>query len=88
MKHVDMATTMRLRPRQGQRRPLGGWGAIRLVCAIVCGAAVVNAQPAVSTKSSAFVHPNLMVSVSWLRQHITDPHLRLVDARPPAEYDK
>jgi thiosulfate/3-mercaptopyruvate sulfurtransferase len=59
-----------------------------LVVALVCGSAMVRAQPAVSTTSDAFVHPNLIVSVSWLMQHTTDPHLRLVDARPTAEYNK
>ena len=34
------------------------------------------------------LHPALIVSVSWLRQHTTAPHLRLVDARPTAEYNK
>jgi thiosulfate/3-mercaptopyruvate sulfurtransferase len=42
----------------------------------------------VLTESSAFVHPNLIVSVSWLMQHIKDANLRIVDARPTAEYDK
>jgi thiosulfate/3-mercaptopyruvate sulfurtransferase len=59
-----------------------------LVVALVCGSAMVRAQPAVSTERDAFVHPNLIVSVSWLMQHATDSHLRLVDARPTAEYDK
>src|SRR5262245_32378244 len=59
-----------------------------LLVALVCGSAMVRAQPAVSATSDAFVHPTLIVSVSWLMQHTTDPHLRLVDARPTAEYDK
>ena len=59
-----------------------------LVVALVCGATMVRAQPAVSSERDAFVHPNLIVSVSWLRQHTTAPHLRLIDARPTAEYDK
>jgi thiosulfate/3-mercaptopyruvate sulfurtransferase len=50
--------------------------------------ALVLATSAGSTESDAFVHPNLIVRVSWLMQHTTDPHLRLVDARPTAEYDK
>ncbi len=87
MRRVDTATNTRLRERQG-RRPLGGWGVVRLVVALVCGAAAVSAQPAVPTESAAFVHPNLIVSVSWLMQHTKDPNLRLVDARPTAEYDK
>ena len=49
---------------------------------------MVRAQPVVSTEGNAFVHPNLIVSVRWLMQHTTDPHLRLVDARPTAEYDQ
>jgi thiosulfate/3-mercaptopyruvate sulfurtransferase len=65
-------------------RMAGRWG---LMVALVCGAAMVRAQPAGSTERDAFVHPNLIVSVSWLMQHATDPHLRLVDARPTAEYD-
>src|SRR5438128_2177699 len=88
MRRVDTATNTRLQQRQGQRRPLEFWGVVRLVVAIVCGSAVVSAQPAVSTESDAVVHLNLIVSVSWLMQHTTDPHLRLVDARPTAEYDK
>jgi len=59
-----------------------------LVVAIICGSAAVRAQPAVLTESSAFVHPNLIVSVSWLTQHTKDANLHLVDARPTAEYDK
>jgi thiosulfate/3-mercaptopyruvate sulfurtransferase len=61
---------------------------VGLVVAIVCGSAVVRAQPAGLTENSAFVHPNLIVSVSWLMQHTKDPTLRIVDARPTAEYDK
>ena len=59
-----------------------------LVVTLICGVAAVRAQPVVSTTRDAFVHPNLIVSVSWLMQHTTDPHLRIVDARPTAEYDK
>src|SRR5215470_11632773 len=53
-----------------------------LLVALVCGSAMVRAQPAVSATSDAFVHPTLIVSVSWLMQRTTDAHLRLVDARP------
>ena len=88
MRRVDTATNTRLRERQGRRRPLGLWGVVRLVVAMVCGSAAVSAQPAVLAESSAFVHPNLIVSVSWLMQHTKDPNLRIVDARPTAEYDK
>jgi thiosulfate/3-mercaptopyruvate sulfurtransferase len=61
---------------------------VGLVVAIVCGSAVVRAQPAGLTENSVFVHPNLIVSVSWLMQHTKDPTLRIVDARPTVEYDK
>jgi thiosulfate/3-mercaptopyruvate sulfurtransferase len=88
MSSVDTVTNPRLRGCQGQRRPLGWWGVVRLVCAIVCGFAVVSAPPVVPAESAAFVHPNLIVSVRWLMQHTTDPNLRLVDARPTTEYDK
>jgi thiosulfate/3-mercaptopyruvate sulfurtransferase len=87
MRSVDTAINTRLRKRQGRRRPWGWWGVAGLVVAIVCGSAAVRAQPAVLTESSAFVHPNLIVSVSWLMQHTKDANLRLVDARPTAEYD-
>ncbi len=87
MRRVGTAIKARLRERQGGRRPLGLWGVVRLVFAIVCGSAAVSAQPAVLTESYAFVHPNLIVSVSWLMQHAKDPDLRIVDARPTAEYD-
>jgi thiosulfate/3-mercaptopyruvate sulfurtransferase len=61
---------------------------VRLIT-IVCGVAVMWVQPAVPAERDAFVHPNLLVSVSWLMQHhTTDPQLRLVDTRPAAEYDK
>jgi thiosulfate/3-mercaptopyruvate sulfurtransferase len=60
------------------------WG---LVIALGCGAALGRVQPAASPAPATFVHPHLIVSVPWLMQHRTDPHLRLVDARPPAEYD-
>jgi hypothetical protein len=69
MRRVDTAINTRLRKRQGRRRPWGWWGVAGLVVAIVCGSAAVRAQPAVLTESSAFVHPNLIVSVSWLMQH-------------------
>jgi thiosulfate/3-mercaptopyruvate sulfurtransferase len=59
-----------------------------LMVAFVCGSAMGHAQPAVSTERDTFVHPNLIVSVSWLMQHTKDANLRLVDARPTAEYDK
>jgi len=88
MKKVDTAINTRLRKRQGLRRPWGWWGVAGLVVAIVCGSAAVRAQPAGLTESSAFAHPNLIVSVSWLMQHTKDANLRLVDARPTAEYDK
>src|SRR3989442_13488794 len=88
MKRVDTATKTRRRERQGGRGRLGLWDVVRLIVAIVCGAAVVSAQPAVPTERDAFVHPNLIVSVSWLMQHTQDPNLRIVDARPTAEYDK
>ena len=88
MKRVDTATKTRLRERQGWHRPLALWDVVRLIIAIVCGAASVSAQPAVPTERDAFVHPNLIVSVSWLMQHTKDPNLRIVDARPTAEYDK
>ena len=87
MRSVDTVTNTRLRECQG-RRPLGGWGVVRLVVALAWGAAAVSAQPAVPTESSAFAHPNLIVSVGWLMQHTKDPNLRVVDARPSAEYDK
>jgi thiosulfate/3-mercaptopyruvate sulfurtransferase len=58
------------------------------VVTLICGVAAVRAQPVVSTTRDAFVHPNLIVSVSWLMHHTMDPHLRLVDARPTAEYTK
>ena len=57
-----------------------------LVVALGYGAALVRAQPAGSPARDAFVHPNLIVSVRWLMQHTTDPTLRIVDARPTAEY--
>src|SRR5215471_706415 len=88
MRRVDTATNTRLRERHGWRRPLGWWGVVRLVVAIVCGAAAVSAQPAGLTAGSGFVHPNLIVSVSWLMQHTEDPNLRIVDARPTAAYNK
>ena len=88
MRKVDTATGMRCQERQGGRRPSRLWDVVRLMVAIVCGAAAVSAQPAVPTESSAFVHPNLIVSVSWLMQHTQDPNLRIVDARPTAEYAK
>src|SRR4029434_4314890 len=88
MRKVDTATEMRRQERQGGRRPLGLWDVVRLIVAIVCGAAAVSAQPAVPTESSAFVHPNLIVSVIWWMQHTKAPNLRIVEARPTAEYDK
>ena len=49
---------------------------------------LASATSAVSTERDAFVHPNLIVSVHWLMQHTEDPTLRIVDARPTAEYAK
>ena len=90
MHSIHMVSLEHPRRRQaydnGENLPLTA--SCGLVVALVCGSAMVSAQPAVSTESNAFVHPNLIVSVSWLMQHTTDPHLRLVDARPTAEYDK
>lgn len=88
MSRVDTATNTRLRERHRWHRPLGWWGVVRLVVAIVCGSAAVSAQPAGLTAGSGFAHPNLIVSVSWLTQHTGDPNLRIVDARPTAAYDK
>src|SRR5262245_45152238 len=50
--------------------------------------ALALATSAVSTERDAFVHPNLIVSVSWLLQHTTDPLHPLCDARPTADDDK
>jgi rhodanese-related sulfurtransferase len=88
MRNVDAVTNTRRRERQGRHRPFGLWDVVRLVFAIVCSSAAVSAQPAMLTDSSAFVHSNLIVSVNWLMQHTKDPNLRIVDARPTAEYDK
>src|SRR5262245_54615143 len=79
--------------REGDRRMAPVTTFLRpVICSLVgtllCGMAAVRAQPVVATTRDAFVHPNLIVSVSWLKQHTTDPHLRLVDARPTAEYTK
>jgi thiosulfate/3-mercaptopyruvate sulfurtransferase len=63
-------------------------GTLFVSVAFLLLSALASAPSAVSTERDAFVHPNLIVSVRWLMQHIMDPHLRLVDARPTAEYDK
>ncbi len=39
-------------------------------------------------RGSGFAHPELIVSAEWLRAHADDPALRLVDARPRADYEQ
>jgi len=47
-------------------------------------------KAAVTAASSAkgFANPNLIVSVDWLKQHASDPGVRIIDARPVADYEK
>jgi thiosulfate/3-mercaptopyruvate sulfurtransferase len=41
-----------------------------------------------ATNVNAFVNPNLVVSVDWLRQNLRAANVRVVDARPAADYEK
>ena len=69
---------------------LGGW------LAAACGAATRNSAPAASGGASApavanpnaFVNPNLVVTVDWLKANVKAANVRILDARPAADYDK
>ena len=84
----DTAIGQGLARRQWRRWSWGWLGAVGLVVVVTCGPVAVGAQPAVSTEPSTFANPNLVVSVHWLMEHIQDPDVRIVDARPRAEYNK
>ena len=49
-------------------------------------AGAAPAVPAVAAKG--FANPNLIVSADWLKQHAADAGLRIIDARPAADYEK
>lgn len=65
------------------------------VVAAACGQATSSGGAAAGAQSSGasagpatFVNPNLVVNASWLKQHIKDANLRIVDTRPAADYAK
>ncbi|MBI3972215.1 MAG: sulfurtransferase [Chloroflexi bacterium] len=71
-------------------------GAGALIAA-ACGAATGTSKPAAGGAGAAgtsnasgvtFANPNLVVSVQWLQQHANDANVRIVDARPAADYEK
>ncbi|MGH2370993.1 MAG: sulfurtransferase, partial [Chloroflexota bacterium] len=47
-----------------------------------------DTNAASSNAAGQFANPNLLVSAAWLLQHAKDPNVRIVDARPAAEYEK
>jgi thiosulfate/3-mercaptopyruvate sulfurtransferase len=66
---------------------LSGLGAL---LASACGAATQGGGAASrgAASGTTFANPNLVVSAAWLRQHSKDANLRIVDARPAADYEK
>ena len=63
-----------------------GFGALLSACGQATGTS--GAPAAGAPGAMGFANPNLVVTVDWLRQHATDPKVRIVDARPAAEYEK
>ena len=47
-----------------------------------------KATVAAASAPKGFANPNLIVSVDWLKQHASDAGLRIIDARPAADYEK
>jgi thiosulfate/3-mercaptopyruvate sulfurtransferase len=76
--------------RLGRRRAVGLLSASALVVA-ACrapGAGSGAGAPAPQGQGVSFANPNLIVTAEWLLQHLNDPKLRIVDARPAADYQK
>jgi thiosulfate/3-mercaptopyruvate sulfurtransferase len=88
---------MGLDSRQPTRRGILSIGAALGGTAVLFGAGCGTAggpggaapgAPAGGATSTSFVNPNLVVSVDWLKQHAKDANVRIVDARPAADYEK
>jgi thiosulfate/3-mercaptopyruvate sulfurtransferase len=76
---------------------IGALGGTALLFGAACGTAggpgggssgARGGAPASGANSTSFANPNLVVSVDWLKQHAKDANLRIVDARPAADYEK
>ncbi len=79
-------TTLRI-----TRRGWGGLAGAGLLLLVGCGTAVGPGGARATSKGAegaSFANPQLVVDVAWLQQHAKDPNVRLVDARPAAEYEK
>ncbi|HEX2186496.1 MAG TPA: sulfurtransferase [Chloroflexota bacterium] len=75
------------------RRHLGFLAGGGLLVLAGCGTGTQAGTPgaprtAGSSAGAEFTNPDLKVSVAWLQQHLRDPKVRVVDARPAAEYEK
>jgi thiosulfate/3-mercaptopyruvate sulfurtransferase len=76
------------------RRRLGVFAGVGVLLAAGCGTAGGPggaAPPAGSSGAGgavSFANPQLLVSTDWLKQHAKDAGVRIVDARPAADYEK
>lgn len=89
---VSMADSSGDSPRRLTRRHAGSLlGASALVAA--CGSPATSSKPAASGATTGampttYTNANLIVDVKWLKDHLKDPTIRIVDSRSAADYDK
>lgn len=81
--------------RQGiTRRRWGMFAGIGWLALAGCGTAGTSSSATGGTQASqgaagvTFANPQLVVDVAWLQQHAKDAGVRIVDARPAADYEK
>jgi len=43
-------------------------------------------MPIVPIHQRGYTHPELLTETDWLAEHLNDPNVRVVDARPPQQY--
>jgi hypothetical protein len=42
-------------------------------------------MPNIPVHQRGYTHPELLAETDWLAQHLDDPNVRIVDARPPQQ---
>jgi thiosulfate/3-mercaptopyruvate sulfurtransferase len=72
-----------------RRHALGTFAGLAGLLAAACGQNAGPSTAGVTTGApGAFANANLLVSADWLKQHIKDTGVRVVDARSAADYEK
>lgn len=73
------------------RRVAGGIAGAGLLLPAACGTPASSTREtgaAAPAGTTTYANPHLVVSASWLAQHAKDAAVRIVDARPAADYEK